>query len=152
MNQFKRKLINWLYPLARKEIIKEFDTYRGNLILEELIKREDPNKLRRMLFEYVFPLDFKNMEERRRWEVYYRIGKATSIINLLKSRYTRAYQAFTQAHDDKEREQLRGRIMEVENLIDQAESSGDVLANWEDSQKRLREKKSRLTKYFNTKL
>lgn len=156
MNLFRKttkyltdKLLTNFKKQLEKQILIEYDDVQGNLILERLIEREPPERLRTLLFKKVFPLDFKDVpEERRRFEVYARIAKATSILDLFRSRYTRTYEAFVQAKTDEEREQLKGRILECSNIIDQALLAPNVLADWDNYQEKLSERNKKISKYL----
>lgn len=141
MSQFKKIIFGY--------VLRKFNDLEKEVLAEELLKNIPKQELRRKYFEILFPIDFKDVpDDRRRFEIYARIGKATSIIELLKSKYTRSYEAFFKAPKE-DQDFLKGRIMEVSDILDSSLSAGDILANWDSYQKRKAIKRNILNNYLN---
>jgi len=150
---FKTWALKKLAPRVRKRISKEtkekiklkllknFDTGDNNTLIFELLKVLPDETVRLALFRRLFPIDYKEpLEEKRRFEIYSKLNH-DSFIKLFKSRYTRSYEAFFLAKTDEDRDQLKGRILEIQNIIDMCVRADEVLANWDRRMKVIESKK-----------
>lgn len=145
--KIKHLIISKYYNSLKKQVIEEFETYTGNDLIEELLKVESKEKIRLILFKLLFPFDYYEIDERRRWEVYGKMAKWQGIIDLFKSRYSRSYEAYFLATGD-EKEQLKGRILDNKNIIDSCEIATDVLQNWDKYKEQKKNNINKLSKYL----
>ena len=133
----------------RLEFIKSFDTEHGSVLLQHLLQKEDPEKLRWMLMELVFPKDFEEpINEKKMFVIGRRLNKDENFHLFIKSRSTRSYRAFILAKSN-EQDMLRGRIMEAESIISTCEMAETVLGNWKAYQA-AKDKRELLKKFIAT--
>lgn len=138
--KIKEKIINYLEKKYLTEKKKKIDEvyYEQLRELKLLFNRKT---IREVLWEMVFEYDFKepvNLKERYR--IYAKLNSDSDFTKLFKSKYFKNYQAFFNAKNDEERNILKGRIAELEDIILSMNDAKSKLDNWEQVEK-IQEKK-----------
>ena len=108
--------------------------------------------LREVLWEMVFTFDIQEpINLKQRYNIYVKMNSDPDILLLLKSRYSKNYQAYFSAKDKSEQDILKGRMLEIQNTINCMETASDRLNNW-DKYEKVNEKKIVLKKDINEKI
>jgi len=140
IKKITNKLINWLEKIYLKDKKEKLDELYNEQLrqLKELFKHKT---IKEILWEMVFEYDFKepvNLKERYR--IYSKLNSDIDYLKLFKSKYFKNYQAYFNAKSEEERNILKGRLAELEDIILSMNDAKNKLDNWEQIEK-LQEKK-----------
>jgi len=141
----KRKLINWLLSRYWKEKKEDIDKLYWEYI-DELKELFNKRTIREVLWELMFTYDISEpINIRERYIIYSRMNNDEGIMKLLKSKYAKNYMAYFNSSNDNERNILKGRMLEIQDIIATMEVAKEKLDNWEEVE-RIQSKKIILKK------
>lgn len=131
------------------KIYKERETLK---YIEELKRMIQKDGLRDVLFEMMFPFDYQEpIDLKERYRIFSEMSKNKDIMKLLQSRYTRNYQAYFSAKDNEERFILKGRMLELQDMIRTIPISSKIYGEWDKYKEESKIKaniKKGIKKYF----
>lgn len=110
-----------------------------------------PTKIKRWFLNYAirhaFDMEFVNVNERKRFEIYREMNANPEIVLLFKNLYTRSAHALLVERDVIIRATLEGRMLAFKNLLEMMENANYMLMNWE-KRKRSTDRIKEISKKF----